>query len=145
MNCEKWISRDLSVVETFTFFQNFDTPAFEQSSCIHNHHVLTTGWFFPNFYASRYLSWYYMSWVEGKELLYWCFQIFVAYLFLEYPIANLLLSSNLSFHQSIVKLCFFDFKKLMLNSMQDLKSWVDLLKNYWDFILWSNFDTGHLL
>ena len=33
---------------------------------------------------------------------------------------------------------FFYFKKLMLNSMQDLKSWVDLLRNYWDFILWSN-------
>ena len=79
----KWISKDLSVVETFIFFQNLDTPAFEQSSCIHNHHVLTTGWFFPHFYVSRYFSRNYTSWVEGKKQLYRCFQIFVAYLFLE--------------------------------------------------------------
>ena len=79
----KWISKDLSVVETFIFFQNLDTPAFEQSSCIHNHHVLTTGWFSPHFYVSRYFSRNYTSWVEGKKQLYRCFQIFVAYLFLE--------------------------------------------------------------
>ena len=106
MRCDKWIRRDLSVVETFTLFQNFDTPDITRLGLkVKNYLVFSDTCCIP---LSRVPN--SKSPVEFK---------------LEFP----------SIHRLVV---FFYFKKLMLNSMQDLKSWVYLLKNYWDFILWSN-------
>ena len=96
----------MSVVETFTLFQNFDTSDITRLGLkVKNYLVFSDTCCIP---LSRVPN--SKSPVEFK---------------LEFP----------SIHRLVV---FFYFKKLMLNSMQDLKSWVYLLKNYWDFILWSN-------